>query len=457
MPIHFSLRLRLVLSFALVALVTAASVVVAFRLTSTREVQSFMSGGGMVDMTEFATSLEVFYQQNGGWQGVEAIFPRAGQGMGGGMMGGQRIRLADPIGLVTADTVEAVGSNLNILERNAAVPLKSADGQVIGLLLVEGGMGAQGGLNGTQLLARLTRSSLIGALIGTGLALLTALLLSYQLLKPVDQLTRAAASMAKGDLSQRVEAGQGDELSTLGRAFNQMAASLQRAEGNRRAMTADVAHELRTPIAVQRAHLEALQDGVYPLTAENLQPVLDQTELLALLVDDLRMLALADAGELTLNRGLADMEEMVESLLDRFRPEADNRQVELHFERPAKDAPAVNVDAKRIEQAMNNLMSNALRYTPAGGEIMITLEPMGNYLSLRVADSGPGVPEDALGHVFERFYRADKSRSRGEGGTGLGLAIARQLVLAHGGELSVRNRAEGGAEFILDLPIHPSR
>ena len=187
-------------------------------------------------------------------------------------------------------------------------------------------MGGQGGLNSAQLLTRLTRSSLIGALIGTGLALLTALLLSYQLLKPVNQLTHAAASMAKGDLSQRVEAGEGDELSTLGRAFNQMAASLQRAEGNRRVMTADVAHELRTPIAVQRAHLEALQDGVYPLTAENLQPVLDQTEMLALLVDDLRTLALADAGELKLERGLVDMAELVESLLERFRPEADNHQ-----------------------------------------------------------------------------------------------------------------------------------
>jgi len=282
--------------------------------------------------------------------------------------------------------------------------------------------------------------------------LLTALVLAYQLLKPVNQLTHAAASMAKGDLSQRVEAGEGDELSTLGRAFNQMAASLQRAEGNRRVMTADVAHELRTPIAVQRAHLEALQDGVYPLTAENLQPVLDQTEMLALLVDDLRTLALADAGELTLERKQVDMDELVESLLERFRPEADNRQVALRFNRQVGNAATVYVDSKRIEQVLNNLMSNALRYTPAGGEIVLQLGSQEKTVSLRVADSGPGVPDGAVEHVFERFYRADKARSRGEGGTGLGLAIARQLVLAHGGELSVRNRPEGGAEFTLDLP-----
>ena len=454
MPIRLSLRLRMILSFALVAVVTAVSVVVAFRLTSVRDVQTFMSGGTMVDLAELTGSLENYYQQTGSWSGIESLLPRAGQGMGNGMMGGQRIRLADANGLVVADTREEVGSHLSLLERSTAVPLNNADGQVIGQLLVEGGMGGQGGLNSAQLLTRLTRSSLIGALIGTGLALLTALLLSYQLLKPVNQLTHAAASMAKGDLSQRVEAGEGDELSTLGRAFNQMAASLQRAEGNRRVMTADVAHELRTPIAVQRAHLEALQDGVYPLTAENLQPVLDQTEMLALLVDDLRTLALADAGELTLERRLVDMAELVESLLERFRPEADNHQVMLRFDRLDGSAAKVHVDAKRIEQVLNNLMSNALRYTPAGGEIVLKLGRQDKFVSLRVADSGPGVPESALEHVFERFYRADKARSRGEGGTGLGLAIARQLVLAHGGELSVRNRPEGGAEFTLDLPIY---
>ena len=454
MLIRRSLRLRLILSFALVAVVTAVSVVVAFRLTSARDVQTFMSGGTMVDLDELTASLENYYQQTGSWSGIESLLPRAGQGMGNGMMGGQRIRLADANGVVVADTRQADGSNLTLLERGAADPLHDADGQVIGFLLVEGGMGGQGGINSTQLLTRLTRSSLIGALIGTGLALLTALLLSYQLLKPVNQLTRAAAAMAKGDLSQRVEAGEGDELSTLGRAFNQMAASLQRAEGNRRVMTADVAHELRTPIAVQRAHLEALQDGVYPLTAENLQPVLDQTEMLALLVDDLRTLALADAGELKLERSLVDMTELVERLLERFRPEADNHQVTLRFEKQDGSTANVYVDAKRIEQVLNNLMSNALRYTPAGGEIVISVEQVDQAVSLRVADSGPGVPEGALEHVFERFYRADKARSRGEGGTGLGLAIARQLALVHGGELSVRNRTEGGAEFILVLPSH---
>jgi signal transduction histidine kinase len=454
MLIRRSLRLRLILSFALVALVTAVSVVLAFRLTSARDVQTFMSGGSMVDVVELTASLEDYYQQTGSWLGVESLLPRTGQGMGNGMMGGQRIRLADTDGLVVADTREETGSYLNLLERSAAVPLNNSDGKVIGQLLVEGGMGGQGGLNSAQLLTRLTRSSLIGALIGTGLALLTALLLAYQLLKPVNQLTHAAALMAKGDLSQRVEAGEGDELSTLGRAFNQMAASLQRAEQNRRAMTADVAHELRTPIAVQRAHLEALQDGVYPLTAENLQPVLDQTELLTRLVDDLRTLALADAGELMLERGSVDLVGMVESLLERFRPEADNHQIGLRFEKPAAVVPAVNVDAKRIEQVLNNLMSNALRYTPGGWEIAIRVEQVEQMVVLRVADSGLGIPEDALGHVFERFYRADKARSRVEGGTGLGLAIARQLVLAHGGELSVRNRPEGGAEFTVELPIH---
>jgi len=328
------------------------------------------------------------------------------------------------------------------------VRLQDKDGQLIGYLSVEGGMGS--GTSSSLLIQRLTRASLLAAAIGGGVAILLALLLSFRLLRPVGQLTRAASRMAGGDLSQRVEAKGKDELATLGISFNRMAESLQQAEQNRQAMTADIAHELRTPIAVQRAHLEALQDGVYPLTAENLQPVLDQTELLIRLVDDLRTLALADAGELRLEKRRVDLGELARSVVERFKPEADGKGIALRYTGP-REAIEKEVDPRRIEQILNNLFSNALRHTPAGGRVEMTLESKVERTAIRVADSGSGIPPEALGHIFERFYRADRSRSREEGGSGLGLAIARQLALAHGGDLRAKNRPEGGAEFTLEL------
>ena len=263
--------------------------------------------------------------------------------------------------------------------------------------------------------------------------------------------------MAGGDLTQRVQVKRKDELGTLGEAFNHMAASLQRAEQNRRAMTADIAHELRTPIAIQRAHLEALQDGVYPLTPENLQPVLDQTELLTRLVDDLRTLALADAGELNLEIAALDLSQLVRRVIDRFQPEADMRGIHLKMSDEARGPVMINGDANRIEQIFNNLLSNALRHTPADGQVSLVLQLKEGWVEARLSDTGDGIPAESLPRLFERFFRADKARSREEGGTGLGLAIARQLALAHGGDITAANRPEGGAEFIVRLPVGSSQ
>ena len=281
--------------------------------------------------------------------------------------------------------------------------------------------------------------------------MLLALLLSNRLLRPVQDLTHAAGKMAGGDLSQRVQVQGRDELGQLGESFNQMAISLQKAEQNRRSMTADIAHELRTPIAVQRAHLEALQDGIYPLSVENLQPILEQTELLTRLVDDLRTLALADSGELRLERAPTDLSALTRRLVDRFRPEAENRGIELSSA-DIENQPIQSLDSVRIEQILNNLLSNALRHTPRGGVVSLALISKDGFAELCVKDSGPGIPPESLPRLFERFYRADPSRSRERGGTGLGLAIARQLALLHNGDLTAANRPEGGAAFTLKLP-----
>jgi signal transduction histidine kinase len=341
---------------------------------------------------------------------------------------------------------------------------------MVGYLLPEGGMPFSQA-DETWLLQRLNRAALGAGLIAGGLALLLALLLAYNLARPLRDLRVAAGRLAHGDLSQRVQVRGRDELAELGRAFNSMAAALQRAEASRRALTADIAHELRTPLAVQRAQLEALQDGIYPLTVANLASVAEQNQVLARLVDDLRTLALADAGQLSLERRPTDFSTLAQNLLDRFQPQAQARQVRLTLElgpTPPAGPPQLLIDPLRIEQVITNLLSNALRYTPAGGQIECRLdygdpqafktEPSSStaVVTFCVHDSGPGISPEALPHIFERFYRADKGRSRVEGGSGLGLAIARQLAEAHGGSLAAANHPLGRAVFTLVLPVVPA-
>ena len=445
------MRLRLILSFVLVVVVAVTSVLLIARQGVASEVHTFMARGGMMGMDSLADDLESFYQQTNSWQGVDEVLrnARVGGGMGMMMGSGPWLRVANPEGQVVADNRAEANGRLSSSELEAAIPLQDSKGELIGYLIAAGGE-----FNSEQdLIKSLTRAGWIAAAVSGALALLLALVLSYTLIKPVEDLTRAAVSMAGGDLSQRVAVRSKDEMGVLGIAFNHMAASLEEAGKNRQAMTADIAHELRTPIAIQRAHLEALQDGIYPLTAENLQPVLDQTELLARLVEDLRTLALADAGALKLEIVPTDFAGLVRRVIDRFRPEADMRGIQLSQE-GVEDHILQNIpmDAGRVEQILNNLLSNALRYTPGGGTVRLTLKLEDGWSVLQVVDNGPGIPPEALPSLFERFYRVDKSRSREAGGTGLGLAIARQLALAHGGNITAANRPEGGAVFTLRIP-----
>ncbi len=457
------MRLRLILSFTLVALTAVVSVVVLARQGAASEVRSFMFPGGMVNVQELASALQDYYRQNGTWQGVESLLEPPGRraqrgygagmgGMGHGMMMNQSLRLADADGRLVYDSQQEtpVGS-LSRAEIRAAIPLK-VGGRTVGYLLATGGM-AFTQADEAFLLGRLTRAALTAGLIAGGLSLLLALLLAYSLMRPVRELTRAARRLGEGDLSQRVQARGNDELAELARTFNRMAATLQQAESSRRALTADIAHELRTPLAVQRAHLEALQDGIYPLSAENLQPILEQNLALTCLVDDLRTLALADSGQLKLELAPTDLIALIGRLVERFHPQADPRRISLRFEHSGLDALVAQVDALRIEQILTNLLSNALRYTPDGGEITVQAQASHGHAMVSVLDSGPGIPPEALDRVFERFYRVDRARSRAEGGSGLGLAIARQLAEAHKGTLTARNHPQGGAEFTLTLPL----
>ncbi|MCJ7702505.1 MAG: ATP-binding protein, partial [Anaerolineales bacterium] len=364
------------------------------------------------------------------------------------------LRLADVNGVVLAysrkQTSTSPGERLTQAELSRALPLE-LQGVTIGYLLPDGNT-AFTPANEISLVSRLNQAAVTAVGIAGAVAVVLALLLSYSLVRPVRALTQAASRLATGDLSQRVQIKGKDELATLGMTFNHMAGSLQQAQDSRRALTADIAHELRTPLSVQRAHLEAIQDGVYPLELESLVTIEEQNHLLTRLVEDLRTLALADAGQLNLEITPLDMGDLVQRVAKRFEPQAAERKIEI-IRTLGVVCPPVVIDSQRIQQILHNLLSNAMRYTPDGGVIRMALEHDHSQISLTIWDTGPGIPEEALTHIFDRFYRGDRSRTRAEGGTGLGLSIARKLAQAHGGDLTAANHPEGGAEFRLSLPV----
>jgi len=436
------MRLRLTLTAILLVFVSILSVVLIARQRTATEVRAYMFRGGAFGLEPLVDDLEACYALHNTW---EACDLPGGAPDGGRLPLRQRPMLFDAQGNEVGGDARAAPETLS-----QAIPLQ-AHGQTVGYLLPPAPMRFAPG-DEALLLKRLDNAAWSAALIATLLALLLAFFSADRLLRPIHALTRAARRMAEGDLSQRVAVRGGDELALLGKAFNHMAASLQQAEQRRRALTADIAHELRTPLAVQRAHIEALLDGIYPLTPENLQPIAESNALLTRLVEDLRTLALADSGRLPLERTPVDVRPLLERTAERFAPAADARRIQIRL-RSEGNCPPVPLDPGRVEQILGNLLSNALRHTPAGGLITLESACTPQHAIIRIRDSGPGISPQDLEHIFERFYRADKSRSRAEGGTGLGLTIARQLARAHGGDLRAENHPEGGALFTLTLPL----
>jgi signal transduction histidine kinase len=234
---------------------------------------------------------------------------------------------------------------------------------------------------------------------------------------------------------------------SLARAFNNMASRLHDTDEKRRNLLADVTHELRTPLTVIRGNLEGILDGVYPADETTLRSLLDETNLLSRLVDDLRTLALAESGALQLRREACDISALAGETLAAFQSQAQTAGVELVLE-AARDLPWLEVDSGRMRQVLSNLVSNALRYTPASGRVIVKCFVGEGGLVLEVKDDGPGIPVSDLPHIFERFYKSTDS-----GGMGLGLAIARYLVIAHGGSIEAQSAPGQGTTIHISLPL----
>lgn len=301
-----------------------------------------------------------------------------------------------------------------------------------------------------QRTASLVGSSVIALIAAVALALLLARLIA----RPVESVTRAAGLVASGDLSVRIstptEAGRhASETTRLAHSFNAMADSLERLEANRKALVADVAHELRTPLTIMRGRLEAMEDGVAELSLEEVRDLHMQVLSLIRLVEDLRVLSLADYGQLQMKRSEFDLADLANAVVASARVNANAKDVKLGVN--TTSPVMLEADRDRIRQVMLNLLDNAIRYSPAGGEVTITVgtDEAGPHFVVR--DEGPGVPPGSERRIFERFARGDASRGRAEGGSGLGLAIVNTIIELHGGSVAAENAPGGGAVFTVRL------
>lgn len=416
----------------------------------------YLNKTAFLQAKNWADTFAGYYKQNGGFGGIEDLIMPMGMGRrGNGHMRGlnmnNRVILVDTSNKVLFDSSGILnGSKVGSSEAANGVPV-TVDSKTVGKVIASN-PGWQN-LNSLEadFINSLTTYSLLTGLSVMLLALWLGLTMARPISRPIQALSQATYRLARGDLDVKVAVHGEGEVRQLAEDFNTMAESLRKTETMRRNLTADMAHELRTPLAVLRANLESLQSGATPPSHETYASLHDEVIRMSKLVKDMESLALAESGNLVLHRQKASLDEVLERLIPvRLEIEARNLSLQTILE---QDLPLLEIDVDRILQVMLNLLSNAINHSPAEGRIIISGENKEGNIQISISDQGQGINEDQLPFVFERFYRADDSRSRKEGGMGLGLAIARSYVEAHGGRIGVESKPGQGSTFYFTLPV----
>jgi two-component system OmpR family sensor kinase/two-component system sensor histidine kinase BaeS len=450
---RFGFFWQLILAFTLVTLLAGGGTLVAGRAV----LRSVEQAEGQPAASDVWTQrLADYYEENGSWTGIGSLIARypCGEGWepwGEGWQTPYALAAVDGT-IVVASEEGRRGETLRRWESALAVPIV-VDGQTVGsLYLSPFEFEEESHPSVRTALSFAFQRFLVAGVVIVGASLVVGLAFSRRISQPLSEMTAAAQSVAAGDLDVRVPARYPGELGELAGAFNQMSSELARADELRRNMTADVAHELRTPLSVIRGKLEGVLDGVYPASPEHLEPVLAEIGLLTHLVEDLRLLALAEAGQLALEMAPVDVGDLLRDAQVNFGPQAADRGVTLALDL-SPSLPEVVADRRRMTQVVGNLVTNALRHTQAGGCVTLSAAPAAGGVEVTVADTGQGITPEDLPYIFERFWRGERSRSRAGGGTGLGLAITRQLVAMHEGTIRVESELGRGTVFRVVLPV----
>ena len=448
-----SISSKLILAFLSIGIISVAIIFVTATLNTRAEFIRFLTDQ---TQTDIVTQLSDYYQQNSSWAGVESVLNPDGPGMGHAPGPGPNHRFY-PYTLTTESGTVIVpnggykrGDQVSQQDLAKGISI-TKDSKVIGIL-VPIPMPFQGRPREVEFIEQTNRILLYGALIGAVIALLLGIFLSRTLTRPIRELTQATHAVSEGDLSQQVPVRSSDELGELAQAFNKMSSELSRSVNSRKQMTADIAHELRTPLSLILGHAEAVHDGVLPPTRENFEIIREEATRLEHLVNDLRILSLADAGELSIIPQTIEPQRLLQEVAAIYQYQTQRKNITLDLD-VASPLSNIEVDPGRMTQVLTNILDNALRHTPEGGRIIISAKEVNNQVELAIQDSGPGLKAEDLERIFDRFYRTDSSRQR-DGGSGLGLAIARSIVQAHGGQLSAESEAGNGLKVTVRLPKH---
>jgi two-component system sensor histidine kinase BaeS len=443
-----SITLKLIAAFLAIGLVSILVVVLVARWNTSQEFEKFVSSR---NETEFVTRLTDYYRTNGSWDGVSEAITQGGHGIPNSPLKDIKFILADEKGIIL------VGKPPDLKPGDPAPPkdLETAldlmvDDKLVGYLLV--GRFPPMGAPPEQTFIRQVNVILVySGLAAIALALIIGIVLSRTLTRPIRELTAATQAMSEGNFGMQVSVRSRDELGELAHSFNRMSADLEQSTNARRQMTADIAHELRTPLSLILGHAEAVHDGVLPPTRENFEIIREEAGRLEHLVDDLRTLSLADAGELSIEKQPVDLKKLLQDIASVYQHRVQQKDVRLELDTES-DIPLVPADSNRITQVVTNILDNALRYTPENGRVNISLKQVPEGAQISIKDSGPGIEQEKAGRIFDRFYRVDSSRNRGEGGSGLGLAIAKSIVQAHGGQIWVESVLGQGVNVLIVLP-----
>ncbi len=447
-----SISTKLILAFLSIGIVSVMIIFMTARWNTRQEFIRFLSDQNRTDIVTLLTN---YYETNGSWSGVESIwlqsnYPQPQQQNGFPPPRRIPFTLCDKNGTVLiANERYKVGDKVPEKDLKEGVAITD-EGNVVGML-VPMTVQFQGQPRELEFIERINMTLFYGALIGAVIALLLGAFLSRSLTRPIRELTKATHAVSEGDLSQQVPVRSKDELGELAQAFNRMSAELSRSVNTRKQMTADIAHELRTPLSLILGHAEAVHDGVLPPTHENFEIIREEATRLEHLVNDLRTLSLADAGELSIQVQTIEPQRLVNEVSSLYQYQAQRKNITFQLDL-APHLPNIEVDPGRMTQVLTNILDNALRHTPEGGRILLAAQEVNDMVELSIQDSGPGLNLEDIDRIFERFYRADPSRQREDGGSGLGLAIAKSIVQAHGGQVSAESEPGAGLKVKIRLP-----
>lgn len=446
------LSVRLSLAFLLSAWIGVGAMMLAVQRTLDAGFRQYVSSRDSEINPDQLARLEAYYALNGTWTGSESILSGRGAGSGSGGAGrGATFSIVDTDGIVAISTDAAlVGTTIDSSALASALPLTVDDVQVGWFYRETPGIQALGAAE-VAFLEESNRWLTLAGFGATALALIVGVILAYTLAQPLRELTKAARDLSIGRLGRQVSVRGTVEVNALASEFNTMSQALAEAESLRQRMAADVAHELRTPVSVLRGHLEAMLDGVYPLDSAHIAVAHDQTIHLARLVEDMRVLTLAEAKRLPLERTPIDPAALMGQIIDAFEPLIFDQEIRL-TRNITPVLPTVYADVTRIRQVVSNLLTNALRHTPAGGEIAVQVSPLKDSVRFSIMNTGSTLSQPDAARVFQPFWRADAARERDSGGSGLGLAISREIIALHGGSMTVES-GENRVTFSFTLPI----